>query len=427
MRRSIFVLGTLTVCSLTVATSPTMAQPDRTGGGKVEAAVGLLRSHADEAMADGDQTFAVRGIAEDPDGTSHIRLNRYYKELPVIGGDMIVHTGRGGAWRGVTQTLDETPKLSATPTLDAVAAGTRAVEESQADDKKVAGSKLVVYAGDGKPRLAYQVVVSGAQPDQTPSRLHVIVDANSAEVVDSWETIHTAGEGTGHGFHVGEVPLGSSPAESGSGHELVDASRGGAKTYDMAGATEGGGTLFNSTDNVFGDGKLDNPATAGADAHYGSMVTWDYYKKVHSRNGIRNDGKAAATRVHFGKNYVNAFWSDECFCMTYGDGNPAKGLHPLTSLDVAGHEMTHGVTAATAGLVYSGESGGLNEATSDIFGTLVEFHAANSADASDYMIGEKVREGGKPMRYMDKPSRDGKSVDCWDAKVGELDVHFWSG
>ena len=71
--------------------------------------------------------------------------------------------------------------------------------------------------------------------------------------------------------------------------------------------------------------------------------------------------------------------------------------------------MSHGVTENTAGLAYTGESGGLNEATSDIFGTPVEFYADNAADPGDYLIGEKININGNgtPLRYMDKPTKDG--------------------
>jgi hypothetical protein len=131
--------------------------------------------------------------------------------------------------------------------------------------------------------------------------------------------------------------------------------------------------------------------------------------------------------VHYSSAYVNAFWDDDCFCMTYGDGT--SSTHALTSLDVAGHEMTHGVTSNTAGLNYTGESGGLNEATSDIFGTGVEFYANNSTDVGDYLIGEKIdiNGDGTPLRYMDKPSKDGGSADSWYSGVGNLDVHYSSG
>ena len=91
--------------------------------------------------------------------------------------------------------------------------------------------------------------------------------------------------------------------------------------------------------------------------------------------------------------------------------------------------MSHGVTSATAGLNYSGESGGLNEATSDIFGTGVEFYANNSSDQGDYLIGEKIdiNGDGSPLRYMDKPSKDGGSADYWSSGVGNEDVHYSSG
>ncbi|EST37573.1 hypothetical protein N566_12245, partial [Streptomycetaceae bacterium MP113-05] len=132
-------------------------------------------------------------------------------------------------------------------------------------------------------------------------------------------------------------------------------------------------------------------------------------------------------RVHYGSAYQNAFWQDSCFCMTYGDG--AGDVKPLTSIDVAAHEMTHGVTSATAGLVYSGESGGLNEATSDIFAAAVEFYADNSSDVGDYLVGEKIdiRGDGSPLRYMDEPSKDGASLDYWSTDAGSVDVHYSSG
>ena len=129
--------------------------------------------------------------------------------------------------------------------------------------------------------------------------------------------------------------------------------------------------------------------------------------------------------MHYGKNYVNAFWDGTK--MTYGDGD-GKSYGPLVSLDVAGHEMSHGVTENSAGLTYSGESGGLNEATSDIFGTMVEFYAANANDPGDYLIGEEfdlAKHQG--FRRMDNPASDGSSLNCYSASAGSADVHYSSG
>ncbi|WP_202126089.1 M4 family metallopeptidase [Actinomadura physcomitrii] len=115
-------------------------------------------------------------------------------------------------------------------------------------------------------------------------------------------------------------------------------------------------------------------------------------------------------------------------------GGPWRGdgtqLGPLTALDVTAHEMTHGVTSATANLTYSGESGGLNEATSDIMAAAVEFYANNSADPGDYLVGEKVvlpGFGQAALRFMDRPSKDGESPDAWSSGTKNLDVHYSSG
>jgi Zn-dependent metalloprotease len=115
--------------------------------------------------------------------------------------------------------------------------------------------------------------------------------------------------------------------------------------------------------------------------------------------------------------------------MSFGDGD-GRSIYPLVDIDVAGHEMSHGVMSREANLTYSGESGGLNEANSDIFGTMVEFYANNSQDTPDYLIGEKLYisnpTGSKALRYMYHPSLDGASPDCYSANVGSLDVHYSS-
>ena len=161
------------------------------------------------------------------------------------------------------------------------------------------------------------------------------------------------------------------------------------------------------------------------DAQYGTNVTWDYYKFVHGRNGIFGNGTGSYNRVHYGNGYVNAFWDGTK--MTYGDGDGVE-FGPLVSLDVAGHEMSHGVTENTAGLTYSGESGGLNEATSDIFGTMVEFYAANTNDPGDYYIGEEFDLASHSgFRRMDNPALDGSSHSCWSTSTKNVDVHYSSG
>ncbi|MER6090361.1 M4 family metallopeptidase [Streptomyces bluensis] len=373
------------------------------------------------------EELVVRDVVKNSDGTTATRYERTYAGLPVLGGDLVVRQSKSGETEGVTKATKATIEVA-----DLTADVTKAAAEKQAiKAAKAEGSteseadrapRKVVWAASGKPVLAYETVVGGFQKDGTPQELHVITDATTGEKLYEWEAVQT---GTGNSQYSGRVTIGTSL--SGSTYQLNDTTRGSHKTYNLNRGTSGTGTLFTDADDTWGTGAASDSQTAAVDAHFGAQVTWDFYKNVLGRNGIRNNGVAAYSRVHYGNSYVNAFWSDSCFCMTYGDGS--GNAKPLTSIDVAGHEMTHGVTSNTAGLNYSGESGGLNEATSDIFGTAVEFYAANSSDVGDYLIGEKIdiNGNGTPLRYMDKPSKDGASRDSWSSTIGSIDVHYSSG
>ncbi|MFJ8430217.1 M4 family metallopeptidase [Kitasatospora sp. NPDC094019] len=369
-----------------------------------------------------NEKLVTKDVVQDTNGARHLRYERTYAGLPVVGGDLIVHQDATGATTGVTKAseavltgIETTPKLAAPKAQEAALAA----EAGSALDK---APTLVVWAGDGTPKLAWQTTVTGKESDGTPSRLRVVTDATTGAVLGKTEAIKT---GTGTGVFVGNVPL--TTTQSGSTYQLKDATRGGQYTTDMGNRTTGNGTLFTRSTDTWGNGQASNRESAAVDAQYGVAATWDFYKATFGRNGIRNDGAGAFSRVHYDTGYVNAFWDDDCFCMTYGDGQ--GDTHPLTELDVAGHEMSHGVTSATANLNYSGESGGLNEATSDIFGNAVEFYANLPKDNPDYLVGEliDINGNGTPLRYMDKPSKDGGSADSWYSGVGNLDVHYSSG
>ncbi|WP_175410653.1 M4 family metallopeptidase [Streptomyces sp. TRM64462] len=373
------------------------------------------------------EKLVVRDVAQDRDGTTHTRYERTYAGLPVLGGDLVVTEAKAGATRSVAKaSRAELKSVDTGARLAPAAAEKQALTAAKAEGSKATKAerapRKVVWIADGKPVLAYETVVGGLQHDGTPNELHVVTDARTGAKLYEWQAVHN---GTGNTQYSGQVSLGTS--QSGSSYTLTDSARGNHRTYNLNRGTSGTGTLFSGSDDIWGDGTPQNMETAGADAHYGAALTWDYYKNVHGRSGVRGDGVAPYSRVHYGNNYVNAFWSDSCFCMTYGDG--ANNAKPLTSIDVAAHEMTHGLTSNTAGLRYSGESGGLNEATSDIFAAAVEFYANNSKDVGDYLVGEKIdiRGNGTPLRYMDKPSKDGNSKDYWYSGIGGIDVHYSSG
>ena len=432
------VVASFSAAATAGAASPaTTRQVDPTGD-LAAAAVAVLKSHPAAARIGDAQAFQATDALVDADGTRHVRLDRTYRGLRVLGGDLVVHQAADGGWEGVSQTLDSVLTLGVTPRVGRAAAVDAALAPSKVTRAITGASverapELVVDATAATPRLAWEVVSGGVQDDGTPSRLASYVDARTGEVLRAEQQIQTA-DGSGNTLYSGTVPL-STTLASGT-YQLKDATRGNTYTTDMGNKSDPmtcqlfgtkcpTGTLFTDADNVWGTGTNANRQSAGADAQYGTNMTWDYYKNVHGRNGIFGTGAGSYNRVHYGNGYVNAFWDGTK--MTYGDGDGVD-YGPLVSLDVAGHEMSHGVTEHSANLTYSGESGGLNESTSDIFGTLVEFYAANANDPGDYLIGEEFDLANHlGFRRMDKPSSDGASYDCYTPLIGQDDVHYSSG
>ncbi|RYB95471.1 M4 family peptidase [Nocardioides oleivorans] len=426
---------------LTTATSaqgaPSASTTDARAG-VVSDALAALERHPGAARATDGQAFVATGTVTDADGSTHVRFDRTIDGLRVLGGDLVVHRDAADAFDGVSQTL-AAPLTLATEASVARAAAQRTVLARNArstavrGDGKAEAGELVVDATSGRPRLAWEVLTGGMQADGTPSRLATYVDARTGLVIRSEQQIVNV-DGHGETLYSGDVPL--QVSGSGSSYTLKDATRGGTYTTDMKNAEDSvlcqilqmgcsAGTTFTSTSTTFGDGTTGNRASAAADAQYGSNETWDYFQDTHGRDGIWGDGRGSFNRVHYGNGYVNAFWDGSK--MTYGDGDGVD-FGPLVSLDVAGHEMSHGVTENSANLTYSGESGGLNEATSDIFGTMVEFYADNANDPADYLIGEQFDlTQHRGFRRMDTPSSDGSSLDCWSTGAKDVDVHYSSG
>ncbi|MGW3644855.1 M4 family metallopeptidase [Streptomyces sp. NPDC000878] len=438
------VAATATATLLAAALTPTAGAADRpTRDAAIRNAVTALVDQAAHLGLTSVQGTTVRDVIVDEDGSQHVRYDRTYRQLPVLGGDFVVHLTPEGTYRGASRATTRpislstiSPAVSAPRAADLATAALRAVNVGELLKKITTKQELVVDALHGAPKLAWRTNAVAQDSAGNPVARTVVTDATTGAQIDAWDSIETA-TGDGQSLYGGTVPL--ETTLSGSTYQLKDPTRGNTYTGDAENGTDlcilgiciirAPATLFTDTDNHWGTGTTAARASAAVDAQYGTDETWDYYKDTFGRSGIRGDGVGSFNRVHYGNSYNNAFWDDTCFCMTYGDGDGTT-FGPLVSLDVAGHEMTHGVTSATADLTYSGEPGGLNEATSDIFGTLVEFNAANSTDLGDYLIGEKIVKSGfgrTALRYMDEPSKDGNSANCWSSSVGNLDVHYSSG
>ncbi len=152
-----------------------------------------------------------------------------------------------------------------------------------------------------------------------------------------------------------------------------------------------------------------DPATD--EAYDGAGATYDLYQSAYARNSIDGNGMRLDSTVHYQKGYDNAFWDGQQ--MVYGDGDedlpPAQRLFNrfTISIDVIGHELTHGVTQYEAKLTYNNQSGALNEAMSDVFGSMVKQRAlGQTADQADWLIGQGLFTAnvkGVALRSMKAP------------------------
>jgi Zn-dependent metalloprotease len=269
-----------------------------------------------------------------------------------------------------------------------------------------------------------------------------IVSARDGAILAQWNMLQTV-VGVGHSQYNGDVPVNTTPADG--KFRMIDDTRGTGGTFGAMAITNANhgtsaGDVYVNDTNTWGDGQQyvaggsttnANGQTAAVNAMWGLMNTYDTMKNVF--NWLSLDGHNTATYIaaHVNTAYDNAYYSDTCRCMFIGDGS---SFTSLGSIDVIGHEMGHGVTASTSNLTYAGESGGLNESSSDINGEAVEAYARGGGKGdsipptgNDWLIGKEISRTGTPLRWMARPSKDGSSPDAWNSSIKHLDVHYSSG
>ncbi|WP_061320525.1 M4 family metallopeptidase [Clostridium botulinum] len=177
--------------------------------------------------------------------------------------------------------------------------------------------------------------------------------------------------------------------------------------------------ISNYNNNFIADNQVNS-----VDAYVNTNKTYDYYKNKLNRNSIDNKGMNINGFVHVGRNYGNAFWYGPYDGMFFGDGDGVYFSSLAKSLDVVGHELSHGVTNKESNLKYENESGALNESFSDIMGVAVE--------GKNFVLGEDCWVAGGVMRDMENPSRGGQPAHMKDYKYKTMNddnggVHTNSG
>lgn len=369
---------------------------------------GLLR------LDDPDRELVVTSQSRDDRGRTLIRFEQTANGATVWPAEVLVHVDGAGAVDLIEGAYIPTPRrLPRTPFLGSNEAIAKARGTCGVADAGLATSipELIVHARDGKrPRLAWKLTVDESLVRQWV----VVVDAMNGAILERFNSVPYDNV-SGSGRDLGGTTRALRVWREGSTFYLLDASKAMFDPSSQAPApqkTRGGIFIADATNLPPNDDPQELPDSMSVvsstnanswpvadsvSAAYWLAQTYDYYLDRHNRNSIDGNKGTIMGIVRLGRNFQNAFWLDEQQLMVFGDGDTYAG-----SLDVIAHEMTHGVTANSARLVYQGQSGAINEAMSDIFGEMTE---ARTNGSNDWIIGSqlhtKIRSMSNPAAFGD--------------------------
>ncbi|WP_327086918.1 M28 family peptidase [Nonomuraea sp. NBC_01738] len=375
----------------------------------ISASQSAILAGADALHTDDQDTYALAASVPGVRGLQHLTYARTHAGLPVYGGEVVVTTDASGGsvlsiGTGQSATIDVGSATKVTADKAAVTARKRL---AKVDD--VASPTLLIHAATAKPRLAWEVVVSGAT-DTAPSKLHVFVDALTGKVIDDYDEVRA---GEGNSFYNGNpVTIDTTPSYS-----MIDPRRRGLQCGGQ------NGSAYTKTSDSWGNGTGTSLETACVDTLFAVQHEWDMLGQWLGRSGINGSGSGFPARVGLAE--VNAYWTGSYATF----GRNSSGSQQLTSMDVVGHEFGHAIFQTTPGGAggSGNEVGGLNESTGDIFGALTEAFANEPAnlDPPDYLVGEEVNlSGSGPIRNMYNPSALGHP-NCYTGSFPE--VHAGAG
>lgn len=362
-------------------------------------------------------TIARRRV--DRRGHAHAHYRQHVHGIPVIGGEVAVHTDAEGRITSIDSSYVPIVAVDVTPRV-ALETARRSLEHLGAVD----AGELVVWPAAGGARLGWSFRVDAMARE--PAIWRTIVDAESGAVLERWNDFQTLAA-SGVGLR-GDTRAFEASSSGAADYVMVDASgKAEVRTHTAGKDVTLPGPLVLSSSLTSWDTEVD-AAGAAVDAHVNAALVLRYYESVHGRNALDGEGGALVSTVHYAIGYENAGWTGGV--MVYGDGGPT--YKPMAAnLDVVAHEFTHGVTAATSKLVYKGESGALNEGLSDLFGAFIE-RSVTPDPIANWTFGEGVPVAGGVLRDLADPreSPESQPAHMKDFVVTPLDnggVHTNSG
>lgn len=393
------LLSVVLVASVSFAQPSTGFESGNLTGKSAEAKANIALKFMQKRGFEGE--FKIINETKDEMGITTVRVQQYFNGIPVFGSDQIVNIEEDGVVDSfVGLPIKSNGKISqkALHGIKQKDALNYALLDLGFSPELVnePSPELIIYPLNGQYHYAYAVELVFDNP--TPGRWFYFISTENGNVIDKYNTITTAKPVPTLTFNpantvvaTGKNVLGVQTSFNTNRHTdgkyyVVDMTRGkGIFTYNANYRTTLPGTLWTDIDNMF---NVATDATAvSSQANLGTV--YDYYKSKFNRNSFDNLGAQIKSSVHVGSSYNNAYWNGTQFA--FGDGDGSVFIPLSGALDVVAHEFQHAVTSKTANLIYKDQSGALNEALSDIFGTAVEFYANSQPE---WLVGEDIAGPG---------------------------------
>lgn len=371
-----------------------------------------------------------------PNGVSRYKLEQYYLDVPVMDSLIVsnkahLHNVKSDDYLSGSFIVNIEHDISSVrPGISKIQAMSYARQAANIRNiKEIKNPEINLFLKLYNKNIVKLVYLINFFTDTNePSRPYFVVDANTGEVLEQWEGLTTSnyinGSGAGGNEKTGKYIYGEDYRpliiDQVGSNCLLDSPN--VVTYDLNHKRFGEKLhKFPCSENNY---KEINGAYAPInDAHYFGNVVYDMYKEWYKSKPLNFKLKM---RVHYGNNYQNAFWDGRQ--MTFGDG--AKRFYPLISLDVVSHEVSHGFTEQNSDLIYRGQSGGINEAFSDMAGETAEYYMnmhKPEGERIDWLVGGSITKEEEGLRYFEDPTKDGKSIGHADDYYSGLNVHYSSG
>jgi vibriolysin len=378
-----------------------------------------------------DEEFKLVRQGTDFNGVTHQRLQQSFKGIPIWGMQTIVSLDRQGKVLNlhgdmVLDTKKDVTKIPAN--LDPLAALNKMKKNHKAQDagavwnfrNEQSGTFIVVDKKD-KAQLCYLVSFFADTDCGNPSRPVFFIDVKNGKVVDSFDSLAYAYDGTGPGGNqkIGCYYYGTDYSKFGVSinGSTCTMNYADCKTVDLNHGTSGT-TPFSYTCYENTHEAINGACCPLNDAQFFGQQIYNMYQAWY---GLPVLPFQLMMRCHYSTNYENAFWDGSS--MTFGDGYTT--FYPLVCLDVSAHEVSHGFTENHSGLIYSSQSGGINESYSDLAGEAAKYYMRGT---NDFMCGYDIfKAAGQALRYLYDPPLDGVSIDNVADYYEGLDVHYSSG